>query len=141
MAKTVPTVKGTTKADVITVTEKSAAVNKKKYSVAASGVTVKAGRGNDTVQITGGNTHESQGGDGADKITVNNVRGASYGQLSNVKGGAGANTINATGSSNLYVTTEGIGSITVKNSSDISPALCNLPGMGAVLKEKVLSAG
>lgn len=72
MAKTVQTVKGTTKADVITVAEKSAAVNKKKYSVAASGVTVKAGRGNDTVQITGGNSRKVNGDTGNDTIRALN---------------------------------------------------------------------
>lgn len=71
MAKTVQTVKGTTKADTITVTDTSAAVNKKKYSVAASGVTVNAGRGNDTIKVTGGNSRNIIGGNSADTITIN----------------------------------------------------------------------
>ena len=71
MAKITKTIKGTTKADVITVTEKSAAVNKKKYSVAASEVTVKAGRGNDTIKVTGGDSRKINGDSGVDTITIN----------------------------------------------------------------------
>ena len=71
MAIITETIKGTTKADTITVTETSAAVNKKKYSVAASGVTVNAGRGNDTIEVTGGNSRNIIGGNSADTITIN----------------------------------------------------------------------
>lgn len=53
MAK-VKKVTGTSKVDTITVTGSYATVNKKKISIAASGVTVKAGKSNDIININGG---------------------------------------------------------------------------------------
>ncbi len=56
MATKVIKVSGTAKADAIVVTKTYATVNGKKTTIAASGVTVRAGKGNDTITINSGGT-------------------------------------------------------------------------------------
>ena len=52
-------ISGTAKADTIVVTKTYATVKGKKTSIAASGVTVKAGKGNDTITINSGGTKKA----------------------------------------------------------------------------------
>ncbi len=95
-------------------------------SSSGTGHKIHSNEGNDVISVTGGYSHEISGGDGADNITLNNVKGNGDGYSvynptrTSVFAGDGADTITVTNSSDVRIHGEnGIDTINVSNSSGV----------------------